>query len=1010
MTTRSHMSFWMVLCLLMVVLVTLIPNERQPEYRPAPFLTVDAEWADSVWHRMNTETKVGEMFMVVTDHKDSNLVELSTLVDQYQPGGVLFRGYPLQEQYRQTLALQHQRVHPLMIAMDASHVADSMIQLPDDIAFAAIRDDSLLEEIGGELAAHIKDLGVQLFLTPSLQQEFTKENRQQIVRNLSALNRGFQQEHILLSPTDVVPYFPYERDSSRVQDLLKPYQQMSQAGFAAMTVEAEVLDRIHLNSQKTNIIQNYLEDKVAYRGLLLGEVEEEAGNVEDQVRKMLKAGVDMILVRPEQLHEAVATAQDLANRNFLSEAELKANGHKLLLAKSWSDALTFQAISPLDTLAPEADYARTQWNNRKLAQSHLTLVKNVRQQIPFSNIGQKATHLLVIGEELPDLLSNMRAYGPVSTSTISLDEGEAIQALKIRRWTEFDPVVIVFNEVDVETQIQEDFVNSLDKLSQRTEVIIANMGDLATLQALESFPSLVQVYGNQELDQQLLAQLLWGGLAPQGRLPIHLSDQLAYNQGFSSPVNRLAFSMPEEVGMASADLTRIDSIVQEGIRSYAMPGCQILVAKEGKVIYNRSFGHHTYARKRRVYASDLYDLASVTKVAATTVASMKMDQDDRLNPNDKLGKFFQDQLVILDSVAHTDTLFVHKDSLPVLKKDSSPFVLVSQRNESSAYNSVDTLQWGMDSLMILKSWKMGQIKRRAQMFDLTISDLLTHHSGLPAGLPILPFLNYRDSLVGKYDRYYHAAEDSLYSIQVAGDFYMRQDYWDSLWMKTKATNVSPAKAYEYSDANMILVQQAIDSINREPMNIYLQRELYRDLGMQNTSFNPREWCEPERIVPTTYDGSWRGQLLRGYVHDPTAALLGGVSGNAGLFSNAQDLAHLFQMLLNMGHYGGERFMDPNLVREYTRKQGGHRGYGFDKPPFYRSEYIIGSQASQASYGHTGFTGTCVWVDPEEELVYIFLSNRVHPKPNNWKLNELKIRQRIHDVVYEAIGKSTQLEI
>ena len=505
----------------------------------------------------------------------------------------------------------------------------------------------------------------------------------------------------------------------------------------------------------------------------------------------------------------------------------------------------------------------------------------------------------------------------------------------------------------------------------------------------------------------MIAQVLWGGLEPRGKLPKKISEHLLIGKGEGFQPNRLAFSVPEEVGIPSSALQEIDSIVREGIRAYAMPGCQILVARQGKVIYNRTFGHHTYARKRRVYPTDLYDLASVTKVAATTIASMKMQNAGRLHPTDQLGRFFKDKLVVVDSVSQIDSLFVHRDSLPKMDQSTSPFVMVAQRRSSRGHAEVDTLAWGSDSLLLIRSWKMGRYKRRGEIFDLRLSELLTHQSGLPAGLPILPYMEYRDSLTGKYDKYYQASGDSIYSIQVAGNFYLRNDYRDSLWEQTKAMHYAPEKVYEYSDANMILVQQVIDSLNQEPMDQFLQREVYEKLGMQNTTFNPLESCNPERIVPTIYDAAWRGQLLRGYVHDPAAALLGGVSGNAGLFSNAQDLAHLFQMLLNRGEYGGERLVDPMIVKEYTSRQMGHRGYGFDKPPTHRSAYIIGSQASTSSYGHTGFTGTCVWVDPEEELIYIFLSNRVHPKPNNWKLNELEIRQRIHDVIYTAIAQSSK---
>ena len=212
------------------------------------------------------------------------------------------------------------------------------------------------------------------------------------------------------------------------------------------------------------------------------------------------------------------------------------------------------------------------------------------------------------------------------------------------------------------------------------------------------------------------------------------------------------------------------------------------------------------------------------------------------------------------------------------------------------------------------------------------------------------------------------------------------------------------KRFEYSDANMILVQQAMDSLNEEPMDIYLKREVYERLGMQNASFNPRSVYEYDRLVPTEYDGRWRGQLLRGYVHDPTAALLGGVAGNAGLFSNANDLAILFQMLLNGGTYGGEEYLRPETIELFTHAHEGYRGYGFDKPSGTYSE-VVARSASPDSYGHSGFTGTCVWVDPDQQLIFIFLSNRIHPRANNWKINTLGIRSRIHQVVYDAIQES-----
>ena len=474
---------------------------------------------------------------------------------------------------------------------------------------------------------------------------------------------------------------------------------------------------------------------------------------------------------------------------------------------------------------------------------------------------------------------------------------------------------------------------------------------------------------------------------------------------------------PEAVGLSSKALSAIDSIVYEGMGSYAMPGCQVMVVKDGNVIFDESYGHHTYARRRGVFSTDIYDLASVTKVAATTLAAMYMYEKGFISPEHRLGRFFKDQTVLVDSIRVIDTLFVGLDSL--MRQDTA--LLASLEEPKTDSQSVfikvwmgakpapwiDTLALPGDSVMLVKSVHAGKMRKRGSVFQAKIGEMMTHTSGLPAGLPVRRFTRYqnKEKKIGKYDKYFQPKKDSLYSIQVAGGFYLRNDYRDSIWQESKLIEYHPAKEYEYSDANMILLQQAIDSINGESMDLFLSRVFYERLGMQNTAFKPREKFEEDRLIPTEYDGQWRGQLLRGYVHDPTSALLGGVAGNAGLFANANDLAILFQMLLNGGTYGGERYLSPRTINTFTRTQGSYRGYGFDKNP--GSPYIIADSASRNTYGHTGFTGTCVWVDPDEDLIFIFLSNRIHPKANNWKLNQLRIRQRIHQVVYDALEESRQ---
>ncbi len=207
---------------------------------------------------------------------------------------------------------------------------------------------------------------------------------------------------------------------------------------------------------------------------------------------------------------------------------------------------------------------------------------------------------------------------------------------------------------------------------------------------------------------------------------------------------------------------------------------------------------------------------------------------------------------------------------------------------------------------------------------------------------------------------------------------------------------------------MILLQMAMDSITHQSLGQHLNDNFYKPLGLANLQYNPASRVKGERLIPTEYDAHWRKQLLKGHVHDPAAALMGGVAGNAGLFSNANDLAILFQMLLNGGEYGGRRYLNPETVSHFTGRKAGHRGLGFDKPPV-NGRYIIARDASKESYGHTGFTGTCVWVDPENELIFIFLSNRIYPDADNWKINQMRIRSRMHQAVYEALEKGNPID-
>ena len=617
-------------------------------------------------------------------------------------------------------------------------------------------------------------------------------------------------------------------------------------------------------------------------------------------------------------------------------------------------------------------------SSRETMNASTVLLKNEKEIVPFKDLKAKSFSLLTIGTPLPTFEKYLNYYAYVSSQQVRLVEEVNVEELGY-----FDPIIIALNY----PQENKYKIHSLlESLSQKSEIVIVNFGDYEVLKPLTAYPTIIQAPNAQMQAQEVAAQALFGGVGLKRGIPKLITAELGLKRNYETEPTRLGYTEPEYVGISSDSLMKIDEIIGEAIANYAMPGAQILVAKAGKVIYNKSFGYHTYDRKRPVRDNDLYDLASITKVASTTMASMKLYDDGKLDLEKRLADYFQDgsydptPTKVYDTVPYTSYM-VYVDSM---KKNP----------EGIRFSNRDTIRY-QDSLMLVGRWVKTPSKNKVSpVFKASLVDLLTHTSGLQASLPITPYQRYINSEL------YSNTSDDNYSIPVANRFYMRNNYMDSLWNDTKSLRRDSAR-YRYSCVNMILMQRVVDSINNVPINEYVEEEFYTSLGMQTMCYNPRERFDPDRLVPTASD-RWRGQLLCGTVHDPTAALMGGISGNAGLFSNANDLAILSQMLLNGGVYGGERFLADTTVELFTNRVRGHRGLGFDKPPRTTS-YIIGESASLKSYGHTGFTGTCFWVDPENDLVYIFLSNRIHPSVKNYRINEMRVRQRVHQVVYNALG-------
>jgi CubicO group peptidase (beta-lactamase class C family) len=426
------------------------------------------------------------------------------------------------------------------------------------------------------------------------------------------------------------------------------------------------------------------------------------------------------------------------------------------------------------------------------------------------------------------------------------------------------------------------------------------------------------------------AQAIFGGVPITQKLKRNLSPVFKTDMGFTTTKIRLQYTVPEDAGVNSNNLSGIDNIASEAMNNLATPGCVVLVVKDGKVIFNKAYGYHTYDKTLPDKLTDIFDVASMTKTSATTMEAMQLYDQGTLKLDATVGDYLA-------------------------------------------------------------------LARNTNKKDIRVSEILEHQAGFIPDIPTFETIKPTDHSID-------SSED--YPTKVNENYYLRKDYFkDVMWPEMLNSPLKTRGKYVYSDVGMCFMQQILETITAMPENVYVQKQLYDPLGMQTAGFLPLYRFAPSQIIPTEDDEVYRHALLDGYVHDPTAALMGGVAGHAGLFASANDIAILYQMVLNRGNYAGVQYIKPETVDLFTAKQSdvSRRGLGFDRWDPIADHHYPSQLASSQTYGHTGFTGTCVWVDPTVNLVYVFLSNRVNPSVGS-KLSSLNIRPRIQDVIYQAIQK------
>lgn len=941
------------------------------------------KWVDSVYNSLSRAERIGQVFMIRA-HSDKNRayeLKVKEQVIKYNVGGVcFFQGGPLRQI---SLVNEYQSCSkvPLFVAIDGEWGVgmrlDSTLNFPKQLTLGAVQDDSLIYMIGQSIGKQCIVTGININFAPVADVNNNPqnpvinirsfgENPELVAKKSTLMMKGMQDEHVMACAKHFPGHGDTESDSHKTLPLISansevidsvhlvPFKTLFNEGIgsvmnAHLFIPALDSTQNRASSLSPIIVDSLIVKTLHFKGLKFTDALEmkgvasyfKAGELELMA---LLAGNDVLLM-PNEIEKAIQVI-DTALANGKLDSLFFEDKVKRILAAKYTYNINNQIVNNrrvYESLNSKKDEALIKQAFKKAStllvnDGIMPLTTNPKTKIAIVSVGADTTNTFV--KTCNFYRENAVFYLSKKPDTIEIDT--LIKKLEI-----FDIVAISIMGTGINAVsnygISQSIVNFVSKLSQTKKVVLnisANPYSASRFMSDGRLSALMVSYEDNEFTRQISAENLFGGNDINGRLPVTVGNFFKAGYGLDLKKSRLNSILPEEIQIESALLSKIDSIAQSGVIFKAYPGCQVLLAKDGKIFYNKQFGYINYDSTSTVCPTTLYDIASVTKIASTTISLMKLESENKFDPDRKLTYY-----------------------LPEFKTSNKK--------------------------------------------DLVIRDILAHQARLQ---PYLPF--YRTTLKNNQinPSYYSKIKDDNHPLKVADSIFVISSIRDSVFEMLAKSDILARSTYKYSDLSMIIMMKVVEKQSNVTLDIFSDSVFYQPLGLSGTFFNPTQKIDKSKIAPTELDTYYRNQLIQGYVHDQTAALLGGVSGHAGLFSTSKDMAILMQMLLQQGSYGGEEFINPGVVEEYTHVQfplnENRRGLGFDKPiPLHEKGGPCSEFASENSFGHSGFTGTLVWADPDNGLVYIFLSNRINPDADNKKLSSLDIRTNIHDEIYKILKSS-----
>ncbi len=939
----------------------------------------EKEWVNKTFSSLTEDERIGQLFMIRA-HSDKGTEHekaVERLIKDYHVGGLcFFQGTPEKQIDLVNRYQAFAQKVPMMVSMDAEwglgmRFKSDGLSYPKQLMLGAIQDNSLIYEMGKEVARELRRVGTHINFAPVvdvnnnpnnpvINERSFGEDRYNVTAKSYMYMKGMQDHNVMAcakhfpghGDTDTDSHYdlPQILHSRQRLDSIEmfPFRVLSQHGIQSMMVAHLFIPAIdNVSNRPTTLskkaVTDILKNDMNYKGLIFTDglgmqgVTKHHTPGELEVKALL-AGNDILLL-PQNTPAAYKKIKEAMKNGTLDTTLVYNKVRKILKAKYKLGLTTFKPLNKIgvrnDVMGP-----RSKIMKRKLIANALTLVRNKENTIPYKDIAKKKMASLAIGvskqSEFQNTLDKYNSIKHYRTDKSVSNSSSMLSLLK-----GYDEIVVSVHDMSSSASkkfgIHPSAVNFISQLQNVANVTLVVFGNPYSLKYFDSVETVLNAYNEDPITQQVTAQALFGALPIKGRLPVTASEKSKFGDGVDTKsLMRLQYDIPESVGLQSHVLRSIDTIAQEAISEKATPGLQVLVAKSGKVIYHKSYGHHTYKKNRKVQNSDIYDIASVTKVASSTLSLMKLCEQGKINIDNPIGTHLS----------------------PCLGSNKS---------------------------------------------NIKIRDILAHHGGLTAWIPF-----YEETITKSKKpstKYYKKKEEGKFNVKVTENLFMDRDYISEIWKQIYESDLRSTTNYKYSDIGFYMIAKMVEENTGMPLDKFANQTFYQPLGLSSTTYKPLEKHAKSKIVPTELDKYFRRQTIQGNVHDMGAAMLGGVSGHAGLFSNADDLAVIFQMLLNKGYYGGEQYLQANTINAFTQRyhKSTRRGLGFDmKETNAGKSQNVCAKASYNTFGHTGFTGTAVWVDPDHDLIYIFLSNRTYPNMNNFKLNKLDIRPRVQEVIYNAM--------